>query len=86
MSGILTTEHQLFTKSSITITRGHDQKLEKIRVNTLSRQKYFTYRVIDTWNLLPQSVVDAKTLHSFKTKLDYHWKNKEGSFSYNNKY
>ena len=33
----------------------------------------FSYRVINVWNSLPQHVVDAETLNSFKARLDKHW-------------
>ena len=35
----------------------------------------FYFRTIDVWNRLPSSVVEAKTLNSFKNNLDEAWKN-----------
>ena len=38
------------------------------------RKNFFSNRVVDAWNELPQYVVDAETLNSFKARLDkfYH--------------
>ena len=55
-------------------TRGHSYKLEKQRCNTTARQTFFTKRVVDTWNKLPEQTVSAKDLNSFKNSLDQHWK------------
>jgi len=54
-------------------TRGHNQKLRKIRVNTGVRQNFFPLRVIDTWNKLPEDIVNAPTLNSFKNRIDQLW-------------
>ena len=34
------------------------------------RRNFFTQRVVNVWNSLPQKVVQAKTLCDFKKKLD----------------
>ena len=43
-------------------TRGHTVKIVKPTARLLSRQRFFSIRVIDLWNGLPQNVVDAKTV------------------------
>ena len=48
------------------------KKLVKHRTLTSLRQKSFCYRVIDQWNSLPEDIVNAKTVISFKTLLDKH--------------
>ena len=53
-------------------TRGHSKKLVKHRTLSSLRQKSFCYRVIDQWNSLPEDIVNAKTVISFKTLLDKH--------------
>ena len=55
-------------------TRGHPLKLFKVRTNRLElRRSYFTNRIVDDWNKLPEKVVMAKSLNSFKNQLDKHW-------------
>jgi hypothetical protein len=34
------------------------------------RQHFFTSRVTDSWNSLPDAVVEAQSLNSFKNRLD----------------
>lgn len=55
-------------------TRGHSYKLDKVRCKTTVRQEFFSYRVVNTWNSLPEKVVSAPTINSFKNRLDAHWK------------
>ena len=62
-----------FTPSPINFTRGHDYKLLKFRSKLLTRHNFFTNRVIDQWNGLPDYVVNAQTLNEFKNKLDMFW-------------
>jgi hypothetical protein len=54
-------------------TRGHTLKLTKPRARKGMRSKCFTHRVIDLWNGLPQGVVDAESVNSFKDRLDRLW-------------
>ena len=61
-----------------TRTRGHSLKLEKRRCQTTMRQHCFSNRVIDNWNSLPESIISAPTVNSFKSKLDQHWYNHVG--------
>ena len=34
-----------------------------------------TRNLVDTWNQLPSSVVEAETVNAFERRLDRHWKN-----------
>lgn len=54
-------------------TRGHNLKLEMPRSRTTHCLHQFSRRVIKTWNNLPKNVVDSKSVHEFKIKLDQHW-------------
>ncbi len=54
-------------------TRGHMYKLKKIRCNKSITQKFFKHRVVNLWNKLPEEVVTAPTLNTFKNRLDRHW-------------
>jgi ribonuclease P/MRP protein subunit RPP40 len=58
-------------KSHLHNTRGHNKRLSQVHVKakkTLSQ--FFSNRVIPVWNNLPQAVIDAKSVDSFKAKLN----------------
>ena len=56
------------------LTRGHSLKLIKPRVNTRVRQCSFSQRVINPWNNLTDHVVTAKSINTFKDRLENAWK------------
>ena len=72
--GIYKVKVQPVTVDRTSITRGHSYKLQKPRCNNATRQHFFSNRVVDTWNKLPDTVVTAPSLNSFKTRLDILWK------------
>jgi len=45
--------------------RGHSLKIQKDRPNLDIRKHFFSQRVVNAWNKLPQ--------HCFKNRLDKHW-------------
>src|SRR5215831_6184977 len=47
-------------------TRGHSLKLNKSRSRTDIRKNFFSQRVINSWNKLPQNVIDADSVNTFK--------------------
>ena len=64
------------TKSLLTLnnnshsTRTNSMKLEKPSFNKQKYQMFFTNRVINLWNRLPQETVKSKTLNAFKNNID----------------
>ena len=54
--------------------RGHKLKLVKRRGRLDTRIHSFGYRVTNSWNNLPEWVVNSGSLNLFKTNLDSHWK------------
>ena len=50
--------------------RGHDKKLFKGRCRLEIRRNFFSQRVVDNWNSLPQEVIDAESVNGFKRMLD----------------
>ena len=66
-----------FTLDSGYKTRGHSLKIRKNRVNTSLRQGFFSERVVDDWNSLPEGVVSARTLNGFKSGLDSVWRERK---------
>ena len=65
----------LFRLSNNTNTRGHTLKLAKVRPRLDCRKHFFSCRVINRWNSLPQQVVEAETVNSFKNRYDMHYGN-----------
>src|SRR5215469_16679454 len=61
---------RFFKMSSVISTRGHNMKLGKKFSRTGTRKNFFSQRVIDGWNKLPQEVVDPETVNQFKNRLD----------------
>ena len=51
-------------------TRGHHLKLKHLSPRTGRRQGSFFVRVVDQWNRLPASVVEAPSVRSFESRLD----------------
>ncbi len=50
--------------------RRHPFHLDKPSIpKTIVRQNFFYYRVVNTWNKLPKSIVESKTLAAFKRKV-----------------
>ena len=62
-----------FTLNTAT-TRGHSLKLFKERSRLLVRQNFFTNRIVNLWNSLPDFIISAPTVATFKLRLDNFWK------------
>ena len=62
--------------------RGHSLTLFKPRANRNLRQSSFAIRVVDIWNSLPQKVVEAPSLNTFKCRLDKYWRDQECVYNY----
>jgi len=61
--------------------RGHSQKLFKPRCRTTTRKSFFSNRIIDEWNRLPQYVIDSSSVNVFKNRLDETWED-TGTYSW----
>ena len=67
-------------------TRAHNfQLLERIPRDGVRgiQSNFFFHRNAKEWNNLPAHVVEAKTLNSFKYRLDKHWEDKPTRFNHN---
>ena len=73
------TLHMEFAQSiqACITTRGNRFKLLQQHCKYDLRMHYFTNRAIPIWNSLPDSVVTAKTVNSFKNRLDQFWVNQD---------
>jgi ribonuclease P/MRP protein subunit RPP40 len=63
----------IFKRAISTRTRGHSKKIFKQSSNRPLRSHFFSQRVVDRWNNLPETVVEAPSLNAFKNRLDSHW-------------
>ena len=73
-------ERSLFDISSDHRTRGHSLRIKKQHCRLNIRQQSFTQRVVNIWNSLPESVVNATSVNSFKNQLIEHWKRAVNKF------
>ena len=67
------TTNTLFSLNLDNVTRSHSFKLTKERAVTTRYQKFFTNRVINNWNSLPETIVSSQSLNIFKNRLDKHY-------------
>ena len=67
---------QFFTLDSNSRTRGNKYKLVKSRSRLDIRKYFFSQRVVNSWNKLPDSVVDAVSVDSFKNRYDSYIKSR----------
>ena len=56
----------IFDLDPNTRTRGHNKKIKKKFCKINLRKFSFTNRIVDIWNTLPQSVIDAKDVRQFE--------------------
>ena len=70
LNGYEGTDYRTFFKIKLGSTRGHNWKLEKEHTNSQVRGGWFAIRVVNPWNGLPSSVVNAPSISVFKNKLD----------------
>jgi hypothetical protein len=73
-----------FKKScaSATYTRGNKFKLSQEYVHYNLRKYSFSNRIIQVWNSLPDSIVEANSVNSFKNRLDKFWEQQDILFNW----
>ena len=62
-----------FTIDDNTTRRGHSLKINKVRAEKEVREHFFGNRIVNLWNSLPEKVVTAPSINSFKNRLDKLW-------------
>ena len=65
----LTPFSQFFTLSPVNNTRGHSAKIQKNHCSLDTRQHFFSQKVVNRWNCLPQHVIDSASINIFKNGL-----------------
>ena len=53
--------------------RGQSMKLSKQRASRDIRKFFYSQRVVQEWNKLPQAVIDATSVNQFKNRMDKYW-------------
>jgi len=66
-----------------TLTRGHNYKVKKQMCKLDVRKNFFGLRVVNIWNNLPASVVDAPSVNAFKGRIDKHLRNHQFEININ---
>ena len=54
--------------------RGNSAKLFQKRSRLLVRSNFFSQRVVKYWNALPNNVVEAPSISTFKKRIDEYWR------------
>ena len=65
----------LLPLAPVSALRRHDYKLLTRLCHTGLKLNSFTYRVVNLWNHLPDVVVNASSVNTFKGRLDDYWDN-----------
>ena len=62
------------------VTRGNKFKLQNQSYNHNFRKIFFSARIVNIWNSLPNYVVDVQSIDVFKVHLDQFWAQQEVMF------
>ena len=76
LNDLIDLDRQSFFQMSNLYTRGHSKKLYKPFSRLKIRSQFFSQRVIDEWNSLPNSVVCSVSLNEFKRNYDNYYGDK----------
>jgi len=68
------TTGSILTPANERRTRGNSLKLFKQRAASNRRKNFLSIRAAENWNNLPENVVAAPSLNSFKNRLDKYWR------------
>ena len=70
VKGITKVDHETFFTINENISRGNMYKFVKYRSRLNIRASFFSQRVVNDWNRLPNDVVSAESVNAFKNRLD----------------
>ena len=71
-----------FNMSNISNTRGNKFKMQLTHIHYNLRKHFFSNRIIDVWNSLPNDIVSADSTNIFKNRLDKFWCNQDFKFDW----
>ncbi|KAF2345656.1 hypothetical protein FHG87_023588 [Trinorchestia longiramus] len=67
------TLEELFKREGNMRTRNNSQKLILRNFKTFQAMNFFPFKIAATWNQLPENIVSAGTVNTFKNRLDKYW-------------
>lgn len=73
MKGFSEPGKALFLRATTVDLRGHPLKLAKPRARARTRSDFYSHRVVNDWNRLPNEVVESISVTQFKRRLDDCW-------------
>jgi hypothetical protein len=73
--GYYDVERPCFNLAASRELRGNSLKIQKNQHRLNVRANFFSERIVTAWNSLPDAVVTAPSIVSFKSRLDSHWIN-----------
>jgi hypothetical protein len=71
IKGIVIVDKNIFEFARVSALRGHSLKLVKPLSVINSRKSFFSCRVIDTWNCLPETIVELNSVMLFKNAISH---------------
>lgn len=71
IKGIVIVDKNIFEFARVPGLRGHSLKLVKPLSVINSRKSFFSCRVIDTWNCLPETIVELNSVMLFKNAISH---------------
>jgi len=69
--------------NTFSTTRGNKYKFQKSSCSYNIRKYSCNSRVVNMWNSLPNDVVGADIINTFKNHLDKYWSNQDVLFNFN---
>ena len=70
LTGFTDVQYTKFFQLGSTLTRGHSLKLHKNACIHDFRKYFFSHRVIEVWNRLPEHVISSNSVNMFKNRYD----------------
>ena len=80
LNDLIDLERESFFRMSNLYTRGHSKKLYKPFSRLKIWSQFFSQKVIDEWNSLPNSVLFSVSLNEFKRNYDNYYSDKKFRF------